>query len=564
MTPALSVVMPVWAFTPELAAMTAHTLAQLRDTQQVPTEVIVVDNGSSARGEWVYDAIHRFPENRGIAPAYNAGLAKASAPIVAFLSNDCLVEPGWDVALVQCASAGRHVAFPFTNGVQSDGVGITAWCMVMARDLIEAIGGFDETFVPAWYEDSVAGDTPIWCRVDGEFLDLIPIADLFPRHVDGLQDRTRLRYRVPRRLEVLTGQGWVRPDYVVRHHVQKPLVTVFTDQALIRVTEDHSLFSHGRAVRPADIPLGGSLDCIRPGLEGGHDLRGLSEAAAEAWGFFAAEGHAAIYERDEKTHYAWNMSQKKPEQLLAYREALEAIHGRPFFLRPAGRGMHILTSRRVADLAVSYRDMFYTRAGDKRVPRQILNSHPNVMAAFIRGYLKGDGHQVVALQHNRSCTNSATLAAGLAYLADRCGRSYSVGTRRDKPTIVNMLWHNEHPKNHNARRRGLKPLRRDEHFSGFVYDISTPHGTFVAGTGGVVAHNTDLLHRLWITGTRFWSVPAARVQHQRLTTTGQAPWASRGDWLHWANRFRYAWKHGVPPDQLPPFWRGPLPLWPEA
>lgn len=229
MTPALSVVMPVWAFTPELAAMTAQTLAQLRAVSAIPTEVIVVDNGSIAHTEvWPVDVRHRFAENLGIAPAYNAGLRLASAPIVAFLSNDCHVEPGWDTALVQCAAAGRHLAFPWTNGVQSDGVGVTAWCFVLARALAEEVGGFDETFVPAWYED------------------------------------------------------------------------------------------------------------------------------------------------------------------------------------------------------------------------------------------------------------------------------------------------------------------------------------------------TDFFHRLMLSGVHFWSVPAARVQHQRLTTTGQAPWASRGDWLHWANRFRYAWKHGVPPDQAPPFWRRPVPLWPEA
>lgn len=153
--PVLSIIMPVWAFTPALAELTARTTTRLREVAALPTELIVVDNGSSCWDAGIaYDALHRFTDNRGIAPAYNAGLRKAQGEVVAFVSNDCLVEPGWDTALVGCARAGRYLAFPWTNGTKSDGIGITAWCFVLARALANEVGGFDESFVPAWYEDT--------------------------------------------------------------------------------------------------------------------------------------------------------------------------------------------------------------------------------------------------------------------------------------------------------------------------------------------------------------------------------------------------------------------------
>ena len=42
----LSVVVPVWSMTPELAEMAARTVARIQQVATLPTEVIVVDNGS--------------------------------------------------------------------------------------------------------------------------------------------------------------------------------------------------------------------------------------------------------------------------------------------------------------------------------------------------------------------------------------------------------------------------------------------------------------------------------------------------------------------------------------
>jgi glycosyltransferase involved in cell wall biosynthesis len=70
-----------------------------RQTLAGRMEVIVVDDGSTDGTGDVARAhgaiVVRHPVNRGVAAARNSGLRAASAPIVAFLDDDCEPEPEW-------------------------------------------------------------------------------------------------------------------------------------------------------------------------------------------------------------------------------------------------------------------------------------------------------------------------------------------------------------------------------------------------------------------------------------------------------------------------------------
>jgi glycosyltransferase involved in cell wall biosynthesis len=73
-----------------------HALAAQKD---VDLQVIVVDDGSTDETSAVASehgvTVIRHEVNRGLAAARNTGIAAATAPVVAFLDDDCEPEPEW-------------------------------------------------------------------------------------------------------------------------------------------------------------------------------------------------------------------------------------------------------------------------------------------------------------------------------------------------------------------------------------------------------------------------------------------------------------------------------------
>ncbi len=80
-----------------LRALTAQTI-------RPALELIVVDDGStdatSAAGRAHAAIVIRHPVNRGLAAARNTGLGAATAPVVAFLDDDCEPDPRWAEGLL--------------------------------------------------------------------------------------------------------------------------------------------------------------------------------------------------------------------------------------------------------------------------------------------------------------------------------------------------------------------------------------------------------------------------------------------------------------------------------
>jgi glycosyltransferase involved in cell wall biosynthesis len=173
--PQLSVAIPVWSRTRELADMARRTIERIWDVARVPTEVVVVDNGSPVEVP-LPARVYRFLENRGVAVGWNAGIRLSSAPVVAVLNSDCRVEPGWDEALLDAATDGRRIAFPYTDHCDGQGftrpdqAGTAGWCFVLTKGLYEEIGPFDEWFSPAFCED-----TDYWHRAWQTGVELSPV-----------------------------------------------------------------------------------------------------------------------------------------------------------------------------------------------------------------------------------------------------------------------------------------------------------------------------------------------------------------------------------------------------
>ncbi len=173
--PLLSITLPVWSRTPELAAMAQRTVERIWEVARIPTEVVVVDNGSPFRAE-IAAKVYRYPENKGVATGWNTGIRLSHAPMVVVLNSDCRVEPGWDVALYEAASDGRRVAFPYTDHCDGQGFtspdqgGTAGWCFMLSRALYDEVGVFDEWFNPAYCED-----TDYWHRAWEMGVELSPV-----------------------------------------------------------------------------------------------------------------------------------------------------------------------------------------------------------------------------------------------------------------------------------------------------------------------------------------------------------------------------------------------------
>jgi len=159
-------------------------LVQALERQDLDTgrwEAVVVDDASEDETGEVLDelvstssapirALH-LDVNGGPARARNAGAAATSAPVVAFIDDDCVPDPGWATAFLRAFE--RNPALGVVQGLTlrpPDPLGPwtlyreitwqTPWLegcnIAYRRDLLVGTGGFDEQI--RWYgEDTSAG-----------------------------------------------------------------------------------------------------------------------------------------------------------------------------------------------------------------------------------------------------------------------------------------------------------------------------------------------------------------------------------------------------------------------
>lgn len=188
----------------------------------------------------------------------------------------------------------------------------------------------------------------------------------------------------------------------------------------------------------------------------------------------------------------------------------------------------------------------YTEDRKKRIPVQILNSSPEIMLAFLRGYNAGDGLKAnpCTYEFKNFKTNSPTLMLGLIYLIDKTTKQkfnltveeverwteqdiyYSLNLLSPKTRFISQqtldviqskLLENipirEISRQMKVSRktiqsidRGIFNLRTEHHltkefnevkkiikltnYTGWFYDLETETGTFSAGSGLCHVHNS--------------------------------------------------------------------------
>jgi glycosyltransferase involved in cell wall biosynthesis len=179
-TPAVSVVVA----TRNREARLADLLASLRAQTMQDFEVVIVDDASTdgtpqvleaevRRGDLDLRTIRREAA-RGPAQARNAGWRAATAPLIAFTDDDCVADPRWlEEGLAAWGGDPQRFVQGHVSPIYSerDQLGALAYSIYVEgpspmfetanifypRDLLERVGGFDETFARPSGEDCDLG-----------------------------------------------------------------------------------------------------------------------------------------------------------------------------------------------------------------------------------------------------------------------------------------------------------------------------------------------------------------------------------------------------------------------
>jgi len=223
--PLVSIIIPVY----EKAPYTLQCLYALCEefSYNFAIEVIVVDDCSPDKSGDIFDALSgviciKNEVNLGFLRSCNIGAAKATGEYLCFLNNDTVVLPGWLEELMATFKnlpgtglVGSQLIYP--NGQLQEAGGIvwrdgSAWnfgrlqnpdnpaynyarevdycsgaSIVIPAKLFKEVGGFDEIYVPAYYEDT---DLALQIRELGYRVIYQPLSRVV--HFEGISSGTDL------------------------------------------------------------------------------------------------------------------------------------------------------------------------------------------------------------------------------------------------------------------------------------------------------------------------------------------------------------------------------------
>ena len=291
-------------------------------------------------------------------------------------------------------------------------------------------------------------------------------------------------------LKVFDGKKFVSVKYIARHKSIKTL-NIVTQNSSIVVTPNHSLFNkkgqvvlasnlrEGDEILVADLPKLPQKYCFNRDL-------------AWVFGYFVADGYCAKI----GNKYYWEIGDSNLTKLEKARDILLSMGFETKIVKyPSNSNMYRLRPKGTAIGLYSLFSSCYeysfsaSKKRTKIVPKFILNADNEAKKAFLQGYFAGDGYKHYN-QMNVIC-NDKPLLQGILLI------QYSINENMKFKLYVNPNHKSTKPNysvnfgyrfNKFNRHKIQKII--EENKDRWVYDVETESNRFVAGVGGIVAHNT--------------------------------------------------------------------------
>ena len=361
--------------------------------------------------------------------------------------------------------------------------------------------------------DSVTHDTPVYIKYENGFIDIQPICDLFNEKSEFI-DKEKLRDFENKPYEILTVNGWKKIKYVFRHATDKKIHRIITKDRLVNVTEDHSLFQNSIQIKPSTLIKGDVIDVYDKLEFNNVFFHDISEDKAWLYGFFLGDGSSTIAPRIQKyksrktgktninkgKRSDWKISNSKLIWLEKLKGVLENEFGESGVIKDhmESSSVYNLVVHNV-NFAKYFSDNFYTSYREKKIPKFMLNAHPNIKKAFIEGVCASDGYGDTIATCASIGMKSQVAMAGIGLLMKELGIDYKISTRKDKPTFITFKLKND---NRNLSKFTDKTQKKTNEVwvneiienkdkNNYVYDVSTEDGTFIGGIGLINLKNTD-------------------------------------------------------------------------
>jgi len=266
----------------------------------------------------------------------------------------------------------------------------------------------------------------------------------------------------------------------------------------------------------------------------------MTTELAELLGLLCADGWVA--REDPKVCFTNNdLALRARVAELWSRCFLKSTHewiGRSGFSGEASVGKLNLTGAK--GVAEWLREQLYTPTSHKQVPPLVLNGDAIAQQAFLRGFYAGDG-----LKRGNGLafkTNSAVLAQGLCwlyhledqpasvYVERRAGRTYY---QVNLVSAVTVGMKGQHLRRDPAEVRRIVEVDGED--DEWVFDLETESGTFCAGVGRTVVHNSPRRGLEFVTRKITWHAAAIKLGVRSTLQLGnldaERDWGFAGDYV---------------------------------